>query len=104
MSKETTTCTTLGFRSSLDLCLLNALLFKWKYPNTGGFPSGSVVKNTPANTGDTSLILDPEDPLEKEMQSTPVFLPGKSYGQRSLSTGYSPWCHKRVRHDLATKE
>ena len=26
----------------------------------------------------------------------------QSYGQRSL-VGYSPWCHKRVRHDLAIK-
>ena len=54
-----------------------------------------------------------EDPLEKEMvthssilaweipwtekpgrlQSTPVFLPGKSHGQRSL-VGYSPWGRK----------
>ena len=25
-----------------------------------------------------------EDPLEKEMQSTPVLLPGESHGQRSL--------------------
>ena len=31
-----------------------------------------------------------EDPLEKEWQPTPVFLPGKSLGQRSL-VGYSPW-------------
>ena len=30
-----------------------------------------------------------EDPLEEEWQSTPVFLPGKSYGQTSLA-GYSP--------------
>ena len=30
-----------------------------------------------------------EDPLEKEWQPTPVFLPGKSHGQRSL-VGYSP--------------
>ena len=30
-----------------------------------------------------------ENPLEKEMQPTPVFLPGKSYGQGSL-VGYSP--------------
>ena len=27
------------------------------------------------------------------MKSTPVFLPGKSHGQRSLA-GYSPWSHK----------
>ena len=31
-----------------------------------------------------------EDPLEEEMQPTPVFLPRKSHGQRCL-TGYSPW-------------
>ena len=30
-----------------------------------------------------------EDPLEEEM-ATPVFLPGKSHGQRSLE-GYNPW-------------
>ena len=34
-----------------------------------------------------------EDPLEKEMYSTPVLLPGKSHGWRSL-VGYSPWGHK----------
>ena len=27
-------------------------------------------------------FLDGEDPLEKEMQPTPVLLPGKSHGQR----------------------
>ena len=42
-------------------------------------------------------------PLEEEMATTPVFLPGKSHGQRSL-TGYSPWGHKRVGHDLATEK
>ena len=34
---------------------------------------------------------------------TPVFLPGKSHRQRSL-TGYSPWGCKRVRQDLKTKQ
>ena len=33
--------------------------------------------------------LGQEDPLEKETQPTPVFLPGKPRGQRSL-VGYSP--------------
>ena len=37
----------------------------------------------------------------REMAKHPVFLPGKSYGQRSL-VGYSPWGRKRVRYDLAT--
>ena len=37
----------------------------------------------------------------REWQPTPVFLPGKFHGQRSL-TGYSPWGY-RVRHDLVTE-
>ena len=41
--------------------------------------------------------LAQEDPLEKGMATNPVFLPGKSHGQRNL-VGYSPWgC--RVRHN-----
>ena len=34
-----------------------------------------------------------EDPLEKEMEPTPVFLPGESHGRRSLG-GCSPRGHK----------
>ena len=34
-----------------------------------------------------------EDHLEKEMQPTPVLLPGESHGWRSLA-GYSPQGHK----------
>ena len=34
--------------------------------------------------------LGQEDPLEEGIGTTPVFLPGKSRGQRSLA-GYSPW-------------
>ena len=37
--------------------------------------------------------LSREDPLEKEMATTPVLLPGKSHGLRSL-VGYSPWGRK----------
>ena len=36
--------------------------------------------------------LGGDDPLEKEM-ATPVLLPGKSHGQRSL-LGYNPWGRK----------
>ena len=39
----------------------------------------------------------------RKRQSTPVFLPGKSHGQGSLG-GYSPWGHKRVGYNLATKQ
>ena len=42
-------------------------------------------------------------PWRRKWQPAPVFLPGKSHGQRSLA-GYSPWGRKRVRHDLATKQ
>ena len=34
-------------------------------------------------------------PLGRKWQPTPVFLPGKSHGQRSL-VGYSPWDHKEL--------
>ena len=34
-----------------------------------------------------------EDPWRRKWQSTPVLLPGKSHGQRSL-VGYSPWGSK----------
>ena len=54
-----------------------------------------MVKNLPANAGDLSLILGGEDPLEKKMEATPVFLPGKSPGQRSL-VGYSLWGRKEL--------
>ena len=42
-------------------------------------------------------------PWRRTWQLTPVFLPGKSHGQKSLA-GYSPWCLKRVRCNLATKQ
>ena len=41
--------------------------------------------------------LGREDPLEKEMQPTPVFLSGEFHGSRSL-VGYSPWGSQRVGH------
>ena len=37
------------------------------------------------------------------MVTCSIFLPGESHGERSL-LGYSPWGHKRVRHDLVTKQ
>jgi len=39
--------------------------------------------------------LGQEDPLEKEMATTPVLLPGKSHGRRRV-VGYSPWHHKEL--------
>ena len=53
-----------------------------------------VVKNLPANPGDitdTGLKI----PWNRKWHPTPVFLPGKFHGQRSLM-GYSPWGHKQL--------
>ena len=50
--------------------------------------------------------LDPwvkKIPWRRKWLPMPVFLPGKSHGQRSLA-GYSPWGHKRIRHSLMTKQ
>ena len=41
-------------------------------------------------------------PWKRAWKPTQVFLLGKSHGQRSL-VGYSPWGHKRVKHNWATK-
>ena len=40
-------------------------------------------------------------PWRRKWQPTPVLLPGKSHGQRSL-LGYSPWGSQRVGHDWLT--
>ena len=42
-------------------------------------------------------------PWRRKWQPTPLFLPGKFHGQRNLA-GCSPWCGKRVRNALATKQ
>ena len=48
-----------------------------------------TVKNLPAMRESWVRSLGQEDPLEEGLQPTPVFLPGKSHGQRSL-VGYNP--------------
>ena len=58
------------------------------------FPGGAVVKNLPVNARVMGLIPDSgrSHGVEK-WHLTPVFLPGKLNGQRSLE-GYSSWGHK----------
>ena len=59
-----------------------------------GFPGGSVLKNMATNTGDMRLIPGSErSPWMRKWYRTPVFLPEKSHGQKSLA-GYSPKGHK----------
>ena len=51
-----------------------------------------MVKKQPAYAGDTGLSHSwvGKIPWRRKWHPTPVFLPGKSHGQRSLA-GYSPW-------------
>ena len=67
-------------------------LFQYLRMNKG-FPVAQIVKSLPAMQDTQIQSLGREDPLEKRWQSTPVFLPGKSYGHRSLA-GCSQWGHK----------
>ena len=57
---------------------------------------GAVVKN-PSATQETQEMwvqsLGWENPWRRKWQPTPVFLPGKFHGQRSLA-GYSPQGHE----------
>ena len=59
------------------------------------FPGGSVMKNLPGSAGNTGVqSLGQKDSLEEEDSleeiPAPVFLLGRSHGQRSLA-GYSSW-------------
>ena len=64
-----------------------------------------MVKNMLANAGDTrdvgSIPWVRKIPWSRKWQPTPVFLPGKSHGQRS-QVGYSPWSHKELDMTEAT--
>ena len=59
------------------------------YSSIGVFPGVQMVKNLPSMWKTQVGSLGWEDPLEKGMATTPVFLPGDLQGQRSL-VGYSP--------------
>ena len=54
-----------------------------------------MVKNWLSMEEMQGLTLGQDDPLEKGMATTPVFLPGEFYGQRSM-VGYSPWGFKEM--------
>ena len=68
-----------------------------------GFSHGSVVENLPLMQETQVQSLGQEDLLVKEMAMHSSTVAWKSHGQRSL-VDYSPWCHKRVGHDLMSKQ
>ena len=59
-----------------------------------GFPGGSDSKASARNAWNMGSIPGSgKSPWRRKWQPTPVFLPGKSHGQRNM-VGYSPWGHK----------
>ena len=61
-----------------------------------------MVKNLSANARDVGLMPGWRgSPREGNGNPTPVFLHGKNPMDRGTWRGYSPWGHKRVRHNLA---
>ena len=73
---------------ALYFCILDIAFCAWIFLYLG-FPDGLVVKNLPANAGDTGLIPDMKRSHAEvgEGNGNPLqysFLPGESQGQRSL--------------------
>ena len=65
------------------------MIFLVSHDPVGASLVAQMVKNLPAMKETWVQSLGWEDPLEKEWQTTPVFLPRESHGQRSLAN-YSP--------------
>ena len=102
----------LVIRSKNSICFipsLNSTLPKLT-PWPPGFPNPEGLQTSPFVLTQVSLVahmvglrcrrrrFDPwirKTPWRRKWQPIPVFLPGKSHGQRSLE-GYSPWCLKEL--------
>ena len=59
------------------------------------FLGGSDGKESACNARDTDSLafMGQEDPLEEDIATHSVFLPGEFYRRTNL-VGYSPWAHK----------
>ena len=60
-----------------------------------------VVKNPPANAGDTGSVLIRKIPWRRKWQSTPVFLSGESHGRGAWQATLHGVA--KAEHDLASK-
>ena len=83
----------------LCLVFIDILEYRWL-----GLPCWLCGKESPCqcrrHTFDLWVV---KIPWRKKRQPISIFWPEKSHGQGNLA-GYSPWGHKRVRHDLAAKQ
>ena len=73
----------------LFMCLLTICM------SSLGFPGGSDSKASACNVGDPGSIPGLGRSRRRKWQHTPVLLPGKFRGLRSL-IGYSPWGRKEL--------
>ena len=64
-----------------------------------GFPGGSVGKASASNAGDLGSIPGLRRSAGEKWQATPVLLPGKSQGLRSLVGYIQSVGSQRVGHD-----
>ena len=92
--------------SGLEARQGNNLEGPWAYCRVNGGEQLSVAGAKPPLlprwlSGEESAGQRRRPPARED--PTPVLLPGKSHGQRSL-VDCSPWGHKRVGHDLASKQ
>ena len=75
---------------SFLLPVLSRCFSSHRVPKIMGFPSGSDGKESVCNAEDPGLIPGSGRSPGEGNGNTPVFLPGKFHGLRSLA-GYSPW-------------
>ena len=78
------------------------MMIKERAFQTEGFPSGSVVKNSPAMQEMWVQSLGQEDPPEKEMATHSSILTWEIPWTEEPGRLQSKGC-KRIGHDLATK-
>ena len=82
---------------------IESLISLFQPKRVSGFPRWLSGKEPACSTGDTSVMPGKEwSPGEENGNPLQYSCLGNT-GQRSLA-GCSPWDHKRVRHDLLTKE
>ena len=101
---QETTVQSLGQDNPLEKEMANhSSSFAWKIPRTetpGGLQVvAQRIKNLPAMWETWVQSLGQEDPWRRKWQSTPVFLPGASQGQRSLVGDVWSIGSQRVGHD-----
>ena len=88
-------CLQMPVHTEISLCFLSVIIALYMHPvgNQIMLRANLSVKKLPAMQENRFRSLGWEDPWRRKRQPTPVFLLGKSHGQRSLE-GYVSWGQK----------